>query len=241
MKKFIVLCIVSILLLGLVNTDRIEFSDPDNAVAAEMYLSESPAGSDIYDLTIGFTNLASELIVRGTTAIDGELIVSGNSNIGASLGVVEDIVVWGDVIAGRLFADGFSQINGDLAVIGDVTANNLGGSVYTPELTNVLNLDSSTPYELQYMRTWGTVTVSGRISVNPTAVSTLTQVGISIPIPSNFTSEGHCAGTGASVASSYSETGVISANTTYEYALLSFHARIASNHYIYFQFTYQIR
>ena len=41
----------------------------------------------------------------------------------------------------------------------------LAAGTYTPTLTNVTNLDSSTAYEAQYIRIGGTITVSGNVVV----------------------------------------------------------------------------
>lgn len=63
---------------------------------------------------------------------------------------------------------------------------NIGWGVYTPTLTNVANLDASTAFECQYMRVGNTVTVSGKVDVDPTLTATTTRLGISLPITSNF-------------------------------------------------------
>lgn len=60
---------------------------------------------------------------------------------------------------------------------------------YTPTLTNVSNLDGSTTNVCQWMRVGGVVTVSGRLAVNPTAAGpTYTELGISLPVASDFSS-----------------------------------------------------
>ena len=59
-------------------------------------------------------------------------------------------------------------------------------NTYTPTLTNAANVAASTAYECQYARVGDSVTVSGRVDIDPTAASTDTQLGISLPIASNI-------------------------------------------------------
>jgi hypothetical protein len=67
-----------------------------------------------------------------------------------------------------------------------ISALNLASGTYTPTVTGVTNVASVTAYLSQYMRVGSVVTVSGRIDVDPTA-AVATQVGISLPIASDFT------------------------------------------------------
>ena len=71
----------------------------------------------------------------------------------------------------------------------------LAAGVWTPTLTGVANVTSSTAYEGQYMRVGATVTCSCKIEVTATAGETLTQLGVSLPVASNFGAEEDCAGT----------------------------------------------
>jgi len=59
-------------------------------------------------------------------------------------------------------------------------------STYLPALTNVANLSASTAFTCQYMRVGNVVTVSGRVTIDPTLAATSTQLGISLPIASIF-------------------------------------------------------
>ena len=77
---------------------------------------------------------------------------------------------------------------------------NIAGTTYTPALTNVANLDSSTASEFQYIRTGSVVGVSGAVHVNPTLTATSTQLGIALPIASNLGAAEDCAGTAFSPA-----------------------------------------
>lgn len=103
----------------------------------------------------------------------------------------------------------------------------IDSGTYTPTLTNVANLDASTTRQATWMRVGGTVTVSGQLDIDPTAGATLTSLGISLPIPSAFTTAyqlggtacaiaiaGQCAGIQADVANARASMQWMSANTT---------------------------
>ena len=70
---------------------------------------------------------------------------------------------------------------------------------YFPVLTNVTNVDASSVYTCQYVRIGNIVTVSGKVGIDCTAAAaTATELGMDLPIASNFTTEEQCAGTAAS-------------------------------------------
>lgn len=73
-------------------------------------------------------------------------------------------------------------------LIGTITT-----STYTPTLTNVANLDASTSYLATYVRISNWVFVFGKVDVDPTA-AVLTQLGISLPVASNFANDFECCG-----------------------------------------------
>ncbi len=77
------------------------------------------------------------------------------------------------------------------------TDGNVFSGTYTPTLTNTTNIAASTPYVCQYMRVGNVVTVSGRLNIDPTAATTASELGISLPIASDITASTECAGTGA--------------------------------------------
>lgn len=118
-------------------------------------------------------------------------------------------------------------------------SGNLYSGTYTPTLTNSVNLDGSTAYAAQYMRVGNTVTVSGKVDLDPTATATATSLGISLPIASNFANEQNCAGTAAApfVAG---EAIAIRADATNDRADMVFISQTASNHGVFYTFTYQV-
>jgi hypothetical protein len=70
----------------------------------------------------------------------------------------------------------------------------LASGTYTPTLTGVTNVASTTAFTCQYMRVGNTVTVSGKVTITPTSNNTLTVLGVSLPIASNFAAEENCGG-----------------------------------------------
>lgn len=74
----------------------------------------------------------------------------------------------------------------------------LDSGTYTPTLTNGTNVAASTASVCQWLRVGDTVTVSGRVDIDPTSASTGTQLGISLPVASNFASATNCGGTAVS-------------------------------------------
>lgn len=117
--------------------------------------------------------------------------------------------------------------------------NYLQDGIYTPTLTNVLNLDSSTAYQCQFLRIGDTVSVSGRIDANSTAAGAA-ELGISLPpnIGSKFSAVEDCSGVAA--MQSLQESGGISADITNDRATLAWIAVSTSNQTWFFTFTYQI-
>jgi hypothetical protein len=110
---------------------------------------------------------------------------------------------------------------------------------YTPTLTNVANLDGSTAFLCQWMRVGDIVTVAGVLSVDPTLNATSTQVDLSLPVPSNFSSGLEMGGTASAVAVA-GMCGGFAADTTNNRASLIFVSNDTSNRAMSFSFTYLV-
>lgn len=109
---------------------------------------------------------------------------------------------------------------------------------YTPTLTNVANLDGSTAYSCMYMRYGSVVVVSGKIDVNPTAAG-LVQLGVSLPVPSNFAAISDCAGAAASPGVS-GQSAAMTADAVNKRAEMQFTAVDLNNRAMYFTMMYQV-
>lgn len=114
----------------------------------------------------------------------------------------------------------------------------LASGTYTPTLTNVTNLTASTAYECQYMRVGNTVTVSGKVEIDPTAAAAI-ELGISLPIASNFGTQQDCGGV-AAPSTIADRASAILADSTNDRASLQGIVADTTNHSLYFTFTYQV-
>jgi hypothetical protein len=114
----------------------------------------------------------------------------------------------------------------------------IAAGTYTPTLTNVTNVAASTAYQCQYMRVGATITVSGRVDVDPTAAAA-TELGVSLPVASNFGASEDLAGVGALAATSTENT-IILGDTTNDRASIQWVATDLANTAMYFTFTYQV-
>jgi hypothetical protein len=81
-----------------------------------------------------------------------------------------------------------------------VNDTGLAHGTYTPTLTGVTNVASSTARQATYMRVGNTVTVAGQIDVTPTANNARTTIGVSLPIASNFSTAYQAGGSGHTTA-----------------------------------------
>lgn len=117
----------------------------------------------------------------------------------------------------------------------------LVSGVYTPIIVIVANLDvtGTTAYECQYMRVGSVVTVSGKVDVNPTLTATSTQLGIPLPIASNFGAAEDCAGV-AFASAVAGMGGAILGDATNDRAQLQFVSSDINSQPMYFSFQYQV-
>lgn len=77
-----------------------------------------------------------------------------------------------------------------------VLTDKASAGLYTPTITDGLNVTSSSPNALQYMRVDNIVTISGAFTVVVTANSTDTILEIDLPAPSDFASSFQAGGAG---------------------------------------------
>jgi len=125
---------------------------------------------------------------------------------------------------------------------GSATQQDIRSGTYTPTLTGVTNVSSTTSYEAQWSRVGNVVTVSGKIGVEPTANNTSTRVRISLPVASNFATEQQCAGSGSNVdTTSTAHSARVVADTTNNEAEFGYYeTHGTSSEDMTFQFTYLV-
>ncbi len=124
------------------------------------------------------------------------------------------------------------------AILSGGYADRADAGAYTPALTHVTNVADSTPFPCQYLRVGDTVTVSGKVNVEPEGAGAA-QLGIALPILPDFGSAENCAG----AASSPDVAGLsaaIRADATNNRAIMEWIAVDASNRSFFFTFTYRV-
>ena len=117
--------------------------------------------------------------------------------------------------------------------------NTIDSGVYTPTLTNTTNITSSTAAECQYTQIYGTVTVSGTVTIQATATGAC-NLKMSLPVASNFTSTGQAAGTLATTTAGGTASGAILADIVGERFEFRFTATNTTSTVYAFTVTYQI-
>jgi len=117
--------------------------------------------------------------------------------------------------------------------------SNLVSSTYTPTLTNVANLSASTAYACQYIRVGSMVWIAGTVDVDPTLTATTTQLGISLPVASNFTQTYQAGGSAAAISVPSQSAGIF-ADTANDRLTMQFVSTDITNQAMYFTVGYQI-
>jgi hypothetical protein len=186
---------------------------------------------------LAFANLAqgAALSVLGVT---------GNSTAdNASIAAASDHQVLRR--SGTAVAFGSVNLAQSAAVTGTLPVGNGGtgtatpAGTYTPTVTGVANTDSVASYQCQYMQVGATVTVSGLFDVNPTLTATLTEVGISLPVASDFGAGEDCAGVAFCSAVAGMGASII-ADATNDRARVLFISSDVNDRTMSFTFTYQV-
>lgn len=115
----------------------------------------------------------------------------------------------------------------------------LTSGTYTPTLTAVANVAASTAFLCQWLRVGATVTVSGRLDVDPTTTATDTQLGISLPIASALANDFECGGT-AWAPTLTSEGAAILGDAVNDRAVMQWKAIDVTNAARFFSFSYRV-
>lgn len=127
-----------------------------------------------------------------------------------------------------------------LSVSGGASVTQLAGTTYSPTITAVTNIDSATAVgNFLYSRINNIITVSGQITIDATAAAaTASEVGISLPVASDFTQLYQCNGTG--VGLSGTDAGKIRADATNNRASLTWNSGSAASQVWTVTFQYQV-
>lgn len=123
-------------------------------------------------------------------------------------------------------------------------AANATSGTYTPTLTNVLNTASSSAEQFQWLRAGSVITVSGKLTIDPTAGGGVSsRVGISLPVASNILLESNVSGIGASYepAGLNQSFGRIYGDAVNDRAQLGWNSASATTDFWAVQFTYIVQ
>ena len=140
------------------------------------------------------------------------------------------------------------KINLNEQVTGMLPVQNGGilTGVYLPELTLVANLANASPYYTPWSRYGNSINlinVTGKVSLQPTAPSVLTELGMTIPFASLFEHEEQCSGVASGVVSFGAGTDNFAATVTCDpltgLALIRWFATGTDTYDVRFNFTYQ--
>jgi len=92
----------------------------------------------------------------------------------------------------NLYRNGINSLKTD----DNFVAANVVAGVYSPTSSILANLDGTpSASEAQYLRVGNTVTVSGRVTMNPTLTATATSFDLTLPVATNLGAAEDCAGT----------------------------------------------
>lgn len=124
----------------------------------------------------------------------------------------------------------------DLTVTGGITSS----GTYSPTVNSTTNVAAHTEYPCQYMRVGNTVTVSGKIDIQPTLPATLTNLDIDLPVAISVFNNTYEAG-GAGYSNGLASAGfAVYAEVAETKVFFEFISTSASARSFYFTFTYQI-
>ena len=238
--------------LATVATNKIQFNvnnytqatnnGATGAVRQSYHDSASPAANDIIlsDSSFGRDSAANKQEYARTEVVIDDATTTAEDGVvklyNVIAGAMTELVRYGSQGGVNIF-----NILGGLQCDSIVNDTGLAAGTYTPTLTGVLNVSSSTAFECQYMRVGNVVTVSGKIGVTPTANNTQTIIGISLPVASNFSSDTQAGGTAYTKANASAGHGAsIYADATNNRAEMDFFETVGASDTFAFTFTYEV-
>lgn len=110
---------------------------------------------------------------------------------------------------------------------------------YTPTLTGVTNVAASSANVCQWMRVGNMITVAGIVGIDPTAAAA-TELGVSLPVASNFTTNLELGGTFGDHTTA-ANIGIIRADATNDRARFLINTPDTANRNYSFIFMYQVK
>ncbi len=224
---------------SITNTMRFRIGSSYNELISTLYLQGNSGSEALYISRPGgaggrfglYVNASEECILSGLNT--DILFYTGSGGADERMRITSD---------GRIYG---KAIHNNAGAVTGTTNQYIASGTYTFTPTNDANVAASTGYLSQWMRVGNVVTVSGKVDIDATlAVNTVTQVGIPLPIASNFTAEENCGGdavSDVSVAGLPALSARVKADGTNDRAQISFNSLSLTNDSYSFQFTYIIK
>lgn len=215
---------------------RVENISTGTIASANVRINNSSAYLMLSKLSTGYTT--SGILTANAGVIDnasGNLILRTVSSTDIVFGNTSELFRM--TSDGRLYG---TAIHNNAGSVTGTTNQYVASGTYTFTLTNVTNVAASTAYQAQWTRVGNVVTVSGKFDLDATAASsTATELGLSLPIASNFAAEENLGGNASSDAVA-SAVARIKADAANDRAAIVFKAISATNDSYAFTFTYLI-
>ncbi|MND43737.1 hypothetical protein D3C80_345350 [compost metagenome] len=123
-----------------------------------------------------------------------------------------------------------------------VSVPNVTSGTYTPTITNVTGVSTSSAQSAQWLRVGSVVTVSGSVTVDPSGGAgggTQIVVGLSLPVASSFSGLSDAAGTAVTPDIAGQCAGIF-ADATNDRVSLSYVTQAGSNRVLYYTYTYRV-
>lgn len=219
-----------------VNTNQLQFGGADAASPGAIALR-------VQNVVGGTSNTSGQNLsiygCAGTGDQPGGQIILRVAPAGSS-GTTQNATIVGLAVTGPGQVYGAALHNNSAGMSG-ATNQYIGSGTYSPTITAVANCSVTTPgVNFKYLRVGNIVHVTGQLSVDPTAASTLTRARIALPIASDLTGSVGCQGVGA-CADVFGLCGAVYPDTTNDAAELNFIADgTAANNVWCVSFSYEV-
>ena len=213
-----------------------------NNASNSIFIGQSAGYSDSVNNT-GNLNDFSILIGKSTSTggYSNSIALGGSATntatnqfmIGSTTRPITNIVWQGILTSSDMHNNALAQ--------GNSSAQQVRSGTYTPTLTNVTNITTSTAYKFQWMRVGNVVTVSGRVNIQNTATGA-SELGISLPIASDIGATTDCVGSApGSTSGILDDVGWVIGDATNNRAAMQSTAVGIGAHDHWVSFTYEVK
>lgn len=212
----------------------LDVTPSDPSWCSALYITSPSANITVNGNEVGYGNYCY-LGVSVQNALTG-IEQYGNAYLSTTNGPVLDfgkLVMPND---GRLYG---TALHNNANAITGTTNQYIASGTFTPTLTALTNVASSTMADCQYIRVGNVVTVAGRINVAPTATGT-TNFLLSLPIATTIANTSNLGGSGAFDYTTGNNSVSIIGNVGNNKASMQFVAGTTGSQILSFSFTYVI-